>query len=98
MNKLSSPGPGGFGPSFFSTFWDTVAPDTYKDDKLNCARLLFFSPKGKVTQQRNIMLIGEKPRLFSRGGSSRGHPTLIEPHQIPTTPGRRRRRAWRGVP
>jgi hypothetical protein len=27
MNKLSSPGPDGFGPSFFSTFWTTVAPD-----------------------------------------------------------------------
>jgi hypothetical protein len=27
MNKLSSPGPDGFGPSFFSTFWETVAPD-----------------------------------------------------------------------
>ncbi|KAK1613281.1 hypothetical protein QYE76_036954 [Lolium multiflorum] len=27
MNKLSSPGPDGFGPAFFSTFWATVAPD-----------------------------------------------------------------------
>jgi hypothetical protein len=27
MNRLSSPGPDGFGPSFFQTFWDTVCPD-----------------------------------------------------------------------
>jgi hypothetical protein len=27
MNKLSSPGPDGFGPSFYSTFWDTVSAD-----------------------------------------------------------------------
>ncbi|XP_071674484.1 uncharacterized protein [Lolium perenne] len=27
MNKLSSPGPDGFGPSFFTTFWDVVSPD-----------------------------------------------------------------------
>ncbi|CAM0870529.1 unnamed protein product [Alopecurus aequalis] len=27
MNQNSSPGPDGFGPSFYSTFWDTVAPD-----------------------------------------------------------------------
>jgi hypothetical protein len=27
MNKQSSPGPDGFGPTFFSTFWDLVSPD-----------------------------------------------------------------------
>jgi hypothetical protein len=27
MNKLSSPGPDGFGPAFFSSFWATVASD-----------------------------------------------------------------------
>ncbi|KAK1627116.1 hypothetical protein QYE76_001431 [Lolium multiflorum] len=30
MNKMSSPGPDGFGPSFFSTFWDTVSADVAK--------------------------------------------------------------------
>jgi hypothetical protein len=30
MNKLSSPGPDGFGPAFFSTFWTTVAPDVFE--------------------------------------------------------------------
>jgi hypothetical protein len=30
MNKLSSPGPDGFGPAFFATFWDTVAPDVWE--------------------------------------------------------------------
>lgn len=29
MNRLSSPGPDGFGPAFFSSFWDTVAPDVF---------------------------------------------------------------------
>jgi hypothetical protein len=29
MNKTSSPGPDGFGPSFFHSFWDTVSPDVY---------------------------------------------------------------------
>jgi hypothetical protein len=27
MNRLSSPGPDGFGPSFFATFWATVSQD-----------------------------------------------------------------------
>jgi hypothetical protein len=30
MNTLSSPGPDGFGPAFFSTFCDTVSPDVFK--------------------------------------------------------------------
>ncbi|KAK1608688.1 hypothetical protein QYE76_032361 [Lolium multiflorum] len=30
MNKLSSPGPAGFGSAFFSTFWATVAPDVWE--------------------------------------------------------------------
>jgi hypothetical protein len=29
MNRLSSPGPDGFGPAFFSSFCDTVAPDVF---------------------------------------------------------------------
>jgi hypothetical protein len=30
MIKLSSPGPDGFGPAFFSTFWTTVVPDVFE--------------------------------------------------------------------
>jgi hypothetical protein len=30
MNKQSTPGPDGFGPSFFSTFWDMVSPDIFE--------------------------------------------------------------------
>lgn len=37
MNKNSSPGPDGFGPSFFSKFWSVVSPDvlTIVDDFFN---------------------------------------------------------------
>jgi hypothetical protein len=30
MNKMSSPGPDGFGPAFFSTFWDAVCHDVFR--------------------------------------------------------------------
>jgi hypothetical protein len=30
MNKNSSPGPDGFGPAFYSTFWDLVSPDVFR--------------------------------------------------------------------
>lgn len=45
MNKLSSPGPDGFGPSFFSTFWATVATDvrevfdSFHDASIDLARI-----------------------------------------------------------
>jgi hypothetical protein len=29
MNKLSSPGPDGFGPAFYSTFWDLLSGDVF---------------------------------------------------------------------
>jgi hypothetical protein len=45
MNKLSSPGPDGFGPAFYTTFWETIKADVFQvfesffDETIDLARI-----------------------------------------------------------
>jgi hypothetical protein len=51
MNKNASPGPDGFGPSFFSTFWDTVSADVHE------VFASFFLPQYRFNSYQRAFLV-----------------------------------------